>query len=113
MLVIPELGSDEQFVSGDTTLADGSSNGFFGAVAIAGFYQPVPLLETVGHLCVHFCSINMAIAGLDCFLDGTHLCLWILPGTESESWNFGTGVELVSCARHDSNDNVSLIFECL
>lgn len=46
VLVIPELGSDEQFVSGDTTLANGSSNGFFGAVPVAGFYKSVPLLET-------------------------------------------------------------------
>lgn len=46
VLVIPELGSDEQFVSGDTTLANGSSNGFFGTVPVAGFYKPVPLLQT-------------------------------------------------------------------
>jgi hypothetical protein len=78
---------------------------------VAGFYQPVPLLETVGHLCVHFRRINMAIAGLDGFLDGIHLCLWILPGTESESWDLGSGVELVSCARHASSNNVSLSFE--
>lgn len=51
----------------------------------------------------------MAIAGLDGFLDGIHLCLWILPGTESESWNFGSGVELVSRARHDSYDDVCLL----
>lgn len=34
VLVIPELGSDEQFISWDTTLANGSSNRFFGAVPI-------------------------------------------------------------------------------
>jgi hypothetical protein len=58
VLVIPELGSNEQFVSGDTTLTNGSSNGFFGAVPIAGFYQPVPLLETVG-ICAYTFAVSI------------------------------------------------------
>ena len=81
MAIVPELGRDEDLFSRDAAFLDASGYSGFSAVSIA----EVSTLEEVSDTSdEHPGGVDMPIAGLERFGDGSFLGIGILPCSKSD-----------------------------
>jgi len=94
VLVIPQLGDQEDLLTRDARAFDALRAGSLSAVAAIDQRNEDKLFSSTGN--IHMGSVDVTVASLQRLVDSICLRAGVLPGAEPEGWHGGAGVHLES-----------------